>query len=211
MKRRGIVTIIALTSLSITGCGSGNETPKKPASPTTSNGDGSFQGNAADKARAGLAVLDKTSMLPANWRPVPTKGRLADPPGHPSYCGVAAEPDPVRQSALTLYEEAPSERRVLQFTFVSTEQAAKTTMDTLVSAAAKCVDPGFKVTKASSFTPVGDDTVALDYTNQSGATSRAVVFRSTDTIVVLVGYGATGVPTKPMQEIATTIGNSLAG
>ena len=150
-------------------------------------------------------------MLPKNWRPVPVTSRLAKPPGRPSYCGVSAEPDPVRQSALTLYEESPSERRILQYTFVSTESAAKAIMARLVPAAASCTEAGFTVKPVSGFTKVGDETVALDYGNGSGAASRTIVFRVMDTVVVLVGYGPTSIPARPLQEVAATIGGLLAG
>ena len=192
----------------LTGCGQ-KATTDKPKADATVNGDGSFQGTKADKARAGLAVLDSVSQLPKGWRPVPTKGRLSGPPGHPSYCGVSAEPASIRQSALTMYEESPSERRVLQFTFVSTEKDAKEVMDRLVPAARKCVDPGYVIKAVNGFTQVGDESVALSY-DKRDASSEAAVFRVHDTVVVLVGYGAAGVPERPLQEIASKIGESLA-
>lgn len=160
--------------------------------------------------RAGTAVIDKAAMLPKDWRPVPTEGRLSGPPGHPQYCGVAAEPDPIRQSALTLYEEDSSERRILQYTFVSTEKAATAVMDDLRTAARNCHDEGFTVRKASGYTPVGDGSVALDYSTAAGVGSRTVVFRTKDTIVILVGYGNQGAPEVALQTVATTIAGLLS-
>lgn len=209
MNRLIGVSLVAVAALTLTACG--DTAPARPEAAKTSNGDGSFQGNRADKVRAGVAVLDKTSLLPKDWRPVPVSSRLSKPPGRPSYCGVFAEPDPIRQSALTLYEESPSERRILQYTFVSTESGAKAMMGRLVPAAADCSEPGFTVKPVAGFTVTGDETVALDYGNDSGAASRAVVFRVKDTIVVLVGYGPASVPATPLQAVAATIGGLLAG
>lgn len=181
-----------------------------PPGVSASTGGTKSDGTAYATQRASTAVIGKAAMLPKDWRPVPTEGRLSGPPGHPQYCGVAAEPDPIRQSALTLYEENPSERRILQYTFVSTDKAATTVVDDLKIAARNCSDEGFTVKEASGSTPVGDGSVALDYSTDAGAGSRTIVFRAKDTIVILVGYGNQGVPEADLQSVATTIAGLLS-
>lgn len=206
---RPVALALALT-LVVAGCNNG-AAPKGTKTADGSTPTAQDSGDGAARARAATTVLDKASMLPKGWLPVPTEGRLSGPPGRPAYCGVSVEPKPIRQSALVLYEEDPTQRRVLQYTFVSTERSAKAVMDKLRVAASPCREVGFTVDKATAVTPVGDDFVALDYRTDSGATSRTTIFRARDTIIVLVAYGTLGVPTEATQSIAAKIDELLAG
>ena len=216
----GQLIAVAVAVAFITGCAdtkdpksvNGTDAPSsaKPNSSEAPAAGTRSDGSTYARERAKSAVLSKDSELPDNWRPVPLDGRLSGPPGRPEYCGVVAEPDRVRQSAVTLYEEKPSQSRILQYTFVSTEKAATDTMDELMDASGDCTETGYTIENVRGFDPVGDGSIALDYRNEDGAQSRAVTFRTSNTIVVLVGYGQLAMPKEALQSFAVTIDRLLA-
>jgi hypothetical protein len=184
------VAVAALIALS--ACTSD---PAHQAAPTTTS---------ADK-RANLTVLKKAD-LPAGWDAVPAKSRLDGSPGKPIYCGVTAEPSPLREGRLGYYEEASTGRAVLEYGMVGTSASATEALDKLLKSVATC--PDVRVVKQAL--DVGDQTVAWDTVSAEGARSRVMVFRAGDTVVAMIAFGTTSVPVNEQQAMAGTIASKLS-
>jgi hypothetical protein len=190
-RRLAVLTVLALT-LSLSACGS--DAPKDDKKPT-----------AAD-VRANRTILEADG-LPGGWRRVPAKDRLDGPPGTARYCGVVAEPDPVREGRISYYEQASLPRSVLEYGMLSTVDGASATMAALVERKDDCAEPGAKVTPVP--VSVGDESVAWDFAREGGPSFRTVVFRRADVVVVLVATGDTSVPGDEQLEIARAIDDRL--
>ena len=186
-RRLAVLTALAL-ALSVTACGS--DAPKDDEKPT-----------AAD-ARANRTILGGDD-LPNGWRRVPAKDRLDGPPGTARYCGVVAEPDPVREGRISYYEQSSLPRSVLEYGMLSTVEGATATMAALVARQDDCAEPGAKVTSVP--VDVGDESVAWDFAREDGPSFRTVVFRRADVVVVLVATGHTPGPGDEQHEIALSI------
>jgi hypothetical protein len=190
--RLGLLAAVALVAV-LSACTS----DPAPAAPKTS---------AAD-ARANLTILPADG-LPDRWARVPAKDRLDGPPGTATYCGVVAEPDPVREGRISYYEEKSLPRAVLEYGMLSTTEGATATLDALTAVRDTCEEPG--TTVAPVDVAVGDQSVAWDFTRDDGSAYRVVVFRRTDTVVVLVAFGGTSAPADEQLEIARSIDERLS-
>ena len=209
-----LVTALALGGL-LAGCG---DDPAGPAADQTSASTGSSMSaeppsptsdvQAAALERARGAELHGAD-LPDGWSDVPVQERFTNPPGVPSYCGVVVEPEPLHHAAIELYEERSTGPFVLQYTFVTDEAVAQDVFTRVDAAAGSCEEPGFEISQVEDLPALADGVVGLDYRSDQGAASRAVVMRAGDTLVVLVGYGDTGVPRQALNDIAGRVAARL--
>lgn len=191
--------LAALTSaamvLSLSACGGSSNTPEPRPSPEAN-------------ARANLTIL-KPGDLPDGWRRVPAKDRLDGPPGTARYCGVVAEPDPVREGRISYYEDSSLPRSVLEYGMLSTTEGARSTLNALQARRDDCVENGATVTPVA--VDVGDESVAWDFEQDGAPPFRTLVFRRDDVVVVLVAVGQPSVPHDEQMAIATSIDGRLSG
>ena len=186
----------ALALIALSACTS---TPAHKSEPNVSSAD----------QRANLTVLKKAD-LPTGWDAVPAKSRLDGSPGKPVYCGVAAEPSPLREGRLGYYEEASTGRAILEYAMVGSSASATDVLDALIKAASTCPGAEQKFTQVKQAVHVGDQAVAWDTVSGEGARSRVMVFRAGDTVVAMIAFGTTSVPVNEQQAIAGTIASNLS-
>lgn len=195
---RPILVAVALVALTALAACTNDSAPAKGERPAS----------AADQ-RANLTVL-KDADLPSGWKVVPARSRLDGPPGKPIYCGISAEPAPIREGRLGYYEQASTGRAVLAYDMVGTSQTAGDVLDALIKVAPDCREEGRTLTVVSDSPAVGGQSVAWDTVSDTGARSRVLVFRADDTVVALIAFGATSVPVTEQAAIARTIENRLS-
>lgn len=190
----GFAGVLALVALS--AC---TRSPAPQTEPTVSSAE----------RRADLTVLKKAD-LPEGWAAVPARSRLDGPPGKPSYCGVAAEPSPLREGRLSYFEEASTGRAVLEYGMVGTSATATRVLDALIKAAPTCRGTKQEFALVKNGIKVGDQTIAWDTVSDQGGRSRVLVFRAGDTVVAMVAFGVTSVPVAEQNAIARATASKLS-
>lgn len=192
-SRFGLLAALALT-VSLTACSSDATKEPRPQKP------------ASVDVRANRTILP-AEQLPKGWKRVPAKDRLDGPPGTARYCGVVAEPAPVREGRISYYEQSSLPRSILEYGMLSTAAGASATMDALVARRDDCVEPGARVTAVD--VSVGDEAVAWDFAPSGSPDFRTIVFRRGDVVVVLVAVGDPSVPHDEQLAIARSIDDRL--
>jgi len=200
-RGRGLI-LLAIALVTLAACAGDPSSTTSEAAPSS-----------ADR-RANLTVLESKADLPDGWASVPPRNRLEGPPGKPVYCGVSAEPDPLREGRLAYYEQASTGRAMLEYGMLGTTETATGVLDALIKAAPDCSgvskqDDARPYTQVKDLPQIGDQSVAWDTVSGSEARSRVLVFRADDTVVVLVAFGTTSVPITEQTEIARTLAAAL--
>lgn len=209
--RRMMVALLALSVTCLAGCtgggGSDEPSPEPSASGSASDGASPRDGEALtdrDDVTSGgeaAAYLLADDELPEGWR-------LASGEQHrgvPAMCNVVLEPPALASADTQRYTRGYSGPFVIQYSFVSDDEAATTKrIDEFVDAAATCTehvvdaaaDRVVEVERITDIPAVGEAFAAVRGTNPEVAVNVQdfVVFRNGPVVTVLQAYSPADLP-----------------
>jgi len=191
-----LLIVLAVTVAAVSACGSDNT----PASRT----------DAVSGGKAATYVLDEDE-LPEGWRHATGEQHL----GIPKMCGVTLEPPRLSSVETQRFTRGYSGPFVIQYSFVSSSEAAATErIDDFVTAVKTCTtfeagpDLTIDVARITDIAPVGDAFAAVRGTNRAEPDNVQdfVVFRTGAAVTVLQSYSpATLADHAVLAEMARTI------
>jgi hypothetical protein len=180
----GLSVTAALTMSACGGNGSDSSGDKPSGRETIKSG--------GESSKAILPAGD----LPEGWR----YATIGDFLGIPQMCGVVLEPPKLSSAETKRFATRSGDTFVIQYSFVSSDEAATTKrIDEFVAAAATCTK--HQPTKTNSatvtplvVTPVGDAFAAVTAVDDADVNNRReyVVFRNGAHVTVLLSYGLAG-------------------
>jgi hypothetical protein len=191
-----LLIVLALTVAAVSACGSDDA----PATRT----------DAVSGGQAATFILDEDE-LPDGWRHATGEQHL----GIPKMCGVTLEPPELSSAETQRFTRGYSGPFVIQYSFVSSSEAAATKrIDEFVAASKTCStfeagpDLTIDVSRITDIDPVGEAFAAVRGTNRTEPDNVQdfVVFRTGAVVTVLQSYSpATLADHAVLAEMARTI------